>query len=276
MLEPWWHRAIVLRFSMVLAMLLVACGSGTSNELTRPLKAVPTQTTTLEGQASALPTETPSVGMPEIPAPTPLPRPQAAPAAPQAPLPCKNPVRRAPSAPTTDKRTTKGTKVALTVNVERRTYLAQGCTDRELKDSAVQNIPRKPADRTIGLTAWGTSIDYTFSSAKTSCSMTTATILLTVVVSVPEAATREGIAGAELTKWDAEVDRIRTHEQRHVDIDIAGAKRLQSALESVKTAATCPDVERSIKATADRITEDVKAENRNFDAEDQARHLGAQ
>ena len=272
-----------------------ACDPGSNasnsngNQLTRPVVAVPSPapTDTHAGPVVTVPSPAPTNGDAEeqpavkaVPSPIPatieVPRAVIAPNQPSTPalLPCRESSRRAPSVPASQTQSFKTSKVALTVKIQRKTYLASGCTSRQLEDSAVSNIPRKPAEGTTGLTEWGTSLDYTFSQKTTTCALESATIVLSIVVSVPEAATRAGLTPQELTKWDAEVERIRAHEEHHVDIDLKGAKKLQSALGQLGTSAKCADVEKAIKATTDKITDQVKQENKAFDVADAKSHLG--
>jgi predicted secreted Zn-dependent protease len=160
----------------------------------------------------------------------------------------------------------------VTVTIERKTFLVQGCTERELIDSAIKNVPFKPVDRTVAVTASGFSIESSFVRKGSSCALASATIVVPIVVHIAEATTREGMSSDEGKKWDSFVSESKTHEQRHVDINLQGAKRLPQAIEEVPASTSCADVEESIRAAFDRITAETSRQHDAFDTQERQKH----
>jgi predicted secreted Zn-dependent protease len=165
----------------------------------------------------------------------------------------------------------------VTVTVERKTFLVQGCTEGELAISAVKNIPGsvvkeargKPREGgVIGTTVPSLSYQWSSDPKASSCKMASASIVIAIVVLTPEATTRAGMSSVESRKWDLLVSRIKTHEQRHVDIFLQGAKSLAQALERVPASADCRAVEKSIHTAIDKLNAEMDRRNDNFDVQD--------
>jgi len=243
-----------------------------------PAAGVAAENPTLEQVPTVAPAgpKLPSVAPPaqpwqEGPLRSPAPSAQAMTARP----PCRDAVRRSPSAPSKQNQVFKSSKVTVTVTIERKTFLVQGCTQGELATSAVNNIPgskeksHAPTEGAIGMTVPSLSYQWSVDSKPSSCMMASASVVFAIVVYIPEATTREGMSSAEWRKWDLLVSKIKTHEQRHVDIFIQGAKGLPQALEGVRASRNCGDVEKSIHAAINKVNSEMDRRNANFEAQDE-------
>jgi predicted secreted Zn-dependent protease len=211
-------------------------------------------------------------------APPPVASAQVAPA----PQPCRRAVRRSPSAPSKQSQVFKSARVTVTVTVERKTFLVQGCTEGELAIAAVKNIPDSAKKNTpglrwdgdaLGLTVQSLSYEWSLDAKGSSCMIASASIVIAIVVHIPEATTREGMSSVESKKWDLLVSKIKTHEQRHVDIFLQGAKSLPQALEAVRVSSKCGDVDKSIQAAMKKIATETDRRNKNFDVQDGLMHV---
>jgi predicted secreted Zn-dependent protease len=172
----------------------------------------------------------------------------------------------------------------VSVTVERKTFLVQGCTEAQLAISAVKNIPgsakkNNPGIRldgdAVGLTVHSVSYQWSPETKASSCMMAGASFVIAIVVHIPEATTREGMTSVESRKWDLLVSKIKAHEQRHVDIFLQGAKSLPQALEGVRASPKCDDLEKSIQAAIKKIAAETDRRNRDFDADDAPMLVGS-
>jgi predicted secreted Zn-dependent protease len=191
--------------------------------------------------------------------------------------PCRDARRKSPSAPSKQSQVFKSARVTVNVTVERKTFLVEGCTAAELAISAVKNIPgsaRKssPGIRwdgdAIGLTVHSLSYQWSPDPKAPSCMMASSSIVVAIVVHIPEATTREGMSSVESKKWDLLVAKIKTHEQRHVDIFLQGSKSLLRALEGVRASPKCGDVEKSIQGATKKVAAETDRRNNDFHAQD--------
>lgn len=149
-----------------------------------------------------------------------------------------------------------------------KSYIVTGCTYRELLFSAYDGPPGQKqgsGQYTVGDTTSKQTLRYGFKQEASRCSLSSVAIQLETSIQLPEISTTLGIAPTELEQWNTFLKRLQEHEEGHVAIALKGARSLQAASQQIRPAATCQEVEGSLRTQEDRLAIQTQKAQRDYD-----------
>ncbi|MBI5305946.1 MAG: DUF922 domain-containing protein [Chloroflexi bacterium] len=140
------------------------------------------------------------------------------------------------------------------------TYSVTGKTTNELSralDVKAIADPHEPNSRYYAMTEWFVSSDWQWQSSARGCELERANVSVTITMTLPALATRQGIASDLLTRWDTFIANTITHEKGHVTRALNGSREYQRALGNLATQSTCltmrPTLDNLFKQNLDAI-----------------------
>jgi predicted secreted Zn-dependent protease len=166
----------------------------------------------------------------------------------------QQPSGSSPTAATTATASTPpGVHVETTLETEHYTVL--GKTTQEILSYIKDNGPVDGnGDRASGLTRAEWSLEWSRAGIENGCVIRSMTISMDLVILLPQLDT-EGLDDRLRANWEAYLANIDVHENRHVDIYLAGADRLKRRMEMLTNQPDCARLE----AEVTRIWEDQRA-----------------
>ena len=173
-----------------------------------------------------------------------------------------------PTVPKVDLKTIDGTNgIALTQRIEYKTYAVSGCTADEIASSLRRTTTQSSAGRyEVGVTSSTTRYSYKYEEQGGSCRLKGASIAADITVMLPELPNMQGISSDTMSRWQAFMAALRTHEQGHVDIILKSAGVIKSTFESQTQAFPCSQLEATLKGSVQRETDVANAANEAYDA----------
>lgn len=128
-------------------------------------------------------------------------------------------------------------------------YPVRGRSPRAIRDSINEGRP-KPAegDAFDARTSWRYQTRW-FNDAAGVCDPTTAEVVMTIVVTLPELATRDALDRRERERWDRYFAALIGHEHNHVRVAMAAAEQLRTFMRSAPDCATMEAVQQQIGAS---------------------------
>jgi len=160
------------------------------------------------------------------------------------------------------------------LKVERSTkyYDVRGANSSEIFDYlAAHNETDARGRRMAGSTASSARLEWSALPGTASCYLQRLTILLNLVVTLPRHEYADGLQDEARANWDRLVKRIAEHEQRHVDIELEFARKLQTQIRALPTAASCSELRMALDAASTTIRAEAGRAHRQFHIEDVAR-----
>src|SRR4051812_11456127 len=156
-----------------------------------------------------------------------------------------------PSVPKVDLKTIDGTNgIALTQRIEYKTYAVAGCNADEIASSLRKSTNQSSAGRfEVGVTSSTTRYSYKYEEQAGSCRLKGAAIAADITVMLPELPNMQGISSDTMSRWQAFMAALRTHEQGHVDIILKSAGAIKSAFESQTQPLQCTQLETTLKGS---------------------------
>jgi predicted secreted Zn-dependent protease len=140
-----------------------------------------------------------------------------------------------------------------------------GDTASEILTSLETNSPRQEKHRRV---AGLTSASGRFA---VECSPYTVTTDLEVVVTLPQHDHLDRLPEDLKLRWRRLVTSITAHEQRHVDIFVAGARTVKRRIEALPISRPCSDIQQEIQTIWTGQIEETNAAQEKFDADDAER-----
>ena len=140
--------------------------------------------------------------------------------------------------------------IVVSTNVSTIYYEVYGLTTDEIFDSIEVNGPRLESDELgLGLASWKyTGLDWRLRPGLTSCGIGSASLTVDIVVTLPRLVSFEDVGTGLQRRWEKLEAEISAHEQRHVDIVLAGVESLKSKLETTEPQPSCPTLSSTIEA----------------------------
>lgn len=154
---------------------------------------------------------------------------------------------------------TAGTSPAQTVARTYSYFTIGGITLQEIDAELSRRGPKVSSTgrRHPGATQMQFSTRYTFASTSNWCRLQKATVVVKATMILPRWRSRGRSDPDTRLIWDTLSSDIRRHEESHVQIAKAHARRLEDALEAIGRRADCE----TVKAAADRIGAAILAEH---------------
>lgn len=163
--------------------------------------------------------------------------------------------------------------IQLTVNVTQRqnTYSVTGVTTDAIFDSIERNAPRLAGTVALGVARIETNYTWkeTFRDGK--CAVESMTVNLTLTVTLPTHLQIGSLSPSIRPKWDAFVNEIASHEQRHVDIYIEGPREMTNAILAIPNDPSCAALDLQVRRVWNEQLNLVEVRQEAFHVEDRAR-----
>lgn len=173
-----------------------------------------------------------------------------------------------PSVPKVDLKTIEGSNgITLTQRIEYKTYAVAGCNAEDIASSLRRSTTQSSAGRyEVGVTSSTTRYSYKYEEQAGSCRLKGASITADITVMLPELPNMQGISTDTMSRWQAFMAALRTHEQGHVDIILKSAGTIKSTFEAQTQSLPCSQLETTLKAAVQRETDVANAANESYDA----------
>ena len=104
--------------------------------------------------------------------------------------------------------------------------------------------------RLAGSTASSWRLEWSALPGSTSCHLQRMTIVLNLVVTLPRHEYADGLQDEARANWDRLVMRIAEHEQRHVDIELESARKLERQIRAMPTVSSCSELRAALDAAS--------------------------
>jgi predicted secreted Zn-dependent protease len=133
-----------------------------------------------------------------------------------------------------------------------------------LKDAMTEATPYfEDGERMHGNTKWDIRWNFRYgNNGGGDCRITEVDVDLTIVVGLPQLSTHDRRARERFDRYMVNLNR---HEQTHVRIARDGAYQIDRALLSMRAEPNCDQLERRANQTANRLVNDVKRAQRQYD-----------
>jgi predicted secreted Zn-dependent protease len=164
-----------------------------------------------------------------------------------------------------------GDRVQLETSVTTEYYTVHGLTTKDIFTEIDNNGLTDSAGRkAIGLTT--THWSYSWSrSGSSECSITSMSIDLNLVVSLPRHEKVNDLPETIRAKWQSFAAGVAAHEQRHVDIALSGARRLRDDMASISGRSSCSALEEEVKDAWSRGQEKITEDQNRFHLDEDGR-----
>ena len=163
--------------------------------------------------------------------------------------------------------------VKLQTSASTQYYVVRGRTTRAIFDAIDSNgLSDGKGRRAVGLTAVHWKLGGTLQSGPSSCDTASVTITLDLSVTLPQLDQRDGLSPDLEAKWQRFAARVATHEQRHVDIYLDGAKRMKTRLElALARPSSCAALQTTIQDIWHSQQAETEEDQERFHLDDEAR-----
>ena len=164
------------------------------------------------------------------------------------------------------------------LKVERSTtyYDVRGVTSDEIIEYLEQHSMTDPQGwRLVGSTASSIHLAWTVLPQSTFCHLQRLTIDLKLVVTLPRHEYVDTLGGGARANWDALVTHIAEHEQRHVDIELDAARKMEREIRAMPAEPYCSGLKSAIDAVSRMNRAAAARAHRQFHVEDAARRQAA-
>lgn len=165
-------------------------------------------------------------------------------------------------------------RVMLRTTNSTRYYAVRGTTTAAIFDDIDRNgLFDGKARRAVGLTSAEWNMDWKGAEPRPGvCSPESMTIVLDLVVTLPEHRRLNDLSSDITTNWRRFVAGVAAHEQRHVDIYLSGAKRMKTLMEAILTkTATCSELGKMIRGLWVSQQAEIEKAQDQFHVEDEAK-----
>jgi predicted secreted Zn-dependent protease len=158
--------------------------------------------------------------------------------------------------------------------VERSTeyYDVRGATaDQILEYLDTHSLTDAQGRRLAGSTRSSWRLQWSAYPQSTSCYLQRLTIFLALVVTLPRHEFVDGLQGEAKVNWDRLVMHIAEHEQRHVDIELETARKMEDQIRAMPTAASCGVLQYEIDDASRALRVEARRAHGRFHIEDAVR-----
>jgi predicted secreted Zn-dependent protease len=164
------------------------------------------------------------------------------------------------------------------LKVERSTtyYDVRGVTSDEIIEYLEQHSQTDPQGRRlVGSTASSIRLAWSALPQSASCYLQRLTIDQKLVVTLPRHEYADTLGAEARANWDALVTHIAEHEQRHVDIELDAARKMEREIRAMPAEPNCPGLKSAIDAVLSMNRAAAARAHRQFHAEEAARRQAA-
>jgi predicted secreted Zn-dependent protease len=121
-------------------------------------------------------------------------------------------------------------------------------------------------ERFDGLTTWALHWTFSYDESRGGCSVRNATIEVEAVVMLPQLQDAEALSAEEFNLWQSYQDKLRAHEEGHVNIYLTGAHDLRDQVLSTGSMPDCTGLASLLNQTGEAMIETIRYNDRLYDA----------
>ena len=167
--------------------------------------------------------------------------------------------------------------VNLKVHRSTEYYDVRGATSGEIFEYLeTHSLTDAQGRRLAGTTASSWRLEWSALPQSASCYLQKIIIGLKLVVTLPRHEHLDSLEEEARANWDMLVMHIAEHEQRHVDIELEAARRLEQHIRAMPTASNCAELKQALDATSKIHRSEADKVHRQFHVEDAARRQAEQ
>ena len=156
-------------------------------------------------------------------------------------------------------------------------YEVCGCSEEDLHcDLKKKCITWKDGRKYDSVTNWKVKWDYDYSRTPQTCTADSFRVNVKVIFRYPKWV-KDGSAPPQLVeKWDAYMNKLIMHENRHRDIVVDAAEELSRAVAELPAARSCAELERGVTALCrSRMEKLIEAQNKYDESTNHGHSEGA-
>ncbi len=142
-------------------------------------------------------------------------------------------------------------------------YAVAGSTSREIADSIARTRPVKGGFD--GETKWNLTWRFTVAPTEGGCRCASVTTTLAITTTLPRWQPPADAAPDVGARWKEYITRLTEHETGHARFGLVSARELRKQLALVRTNEDCQALSKRINAQANRLVEDYKKREREYD-----------
>ncbi len=143
-------------------------------------------------------------------------------------------------------------------------YEVRGETEKDLRCQMTENgCTWNDGKRYDSITKWNVKWDYDYDRRPNTCAPASFRAAVEVTFRFPKWVHPDTVPPALARKWDSYMKNLILHERGHRDIAVTAAAQLTRSISRLSPAATCPDIDREVKALCrehmKKLNDDQKA-----------------
>ncbi len=147
-------------------------------------------------------------------------------------------------------------------------YEVSGSCEHDLEN----DLAKKAGHWTDGnkydsVTRWWIRWDYGYDRSGGVCSAEGFKFTVDVVVTIPAWLHRDAASPQLIEKWDTYIEKLREHENEHLEKVVQAVDELTRAVEEMPAAASCADLDRQISLLSRNRLKHLEQEQNIYDAE---------
>jgi predicted secreted Zn-dependent protease len=165
------------------------------------------------------------------------------------------------------------------LKVERSTeyYDVRGVTSDEILEYLeTHSLTDVQGRRLAGSTQSSWRLEWSALPGSASCYLQRLSILLKLIVTLPRHESVDSLPDEARANWDRLVTHIAAHEQRHVDIELESARKLERQIRDLPTASSCGELRFAIDAASKTRRAEARKAHQQFHIDDAARRRAEQ
>jgi predicted secreted Zn-dependent protease len=117
-----------------------------------------------------------------------------------------------------------------------------------------------------GLTTWALHWTFAYDKSQAGCRVRNATIEVEAVITVPDLEDIDALSAGELALWRDYADRLRSHEDGHVEIYLAAARNLREQVLATGPLPDCRALAALLEQTGNTMIDTVRSNDQLYDA----------
>ncbi|HXH22073.1 MAG TPA: DUF922 domain-containing protein [Dehalococcoidia bacterium] len=185
------------------------------------------------------------------------------------------PVTRSPGSALESATSTAGERVRLSVSQSTTTYPVYGSTGDEVLAYIERFGPLdEDGQRASGVTNYSSRLDWRPGGNPRACAIASMTIEVDLRVLLPALDASAPVPADVRSRWAVFAAGVASHEQRHVDIYLAGVQRIKERMLAIPPASSCTALEAQVNEVWEGEQRALDEEQERFHAEERRRVEG--
>jgi predicted secreted Zn-dependent protease len=147
--------------------------------------------------------------------------------------------------------------------IRTNTYAVTGATIREIRADLARKRPWK--SELDGYTAWKVDWSYRTERTESGCRLQSIDVRTEITITIPRWTPPADADPQTKANWATYIKGLLAHEDGHKRIALAAANEVRTRVKQVPAAATCRDLDASLKREANKAVEEFKRREKLYD-----------